>query len=258
MAIEGDLNYMGIATLIQAMCLEKRKAALFLRRSTEEGVLFFDEGEIVHATLGLLIGEDAVHQLVTWKEGSFRLKDYDDLPRRSVSPGWNRHLLEGLRRMDERDSEGSPAPETSLSAADQQDDQRLEDALIVLFGRLEQVAAGAGDGRRSSRSGQPAAVLETMIPALGGAIQPLAISQTVRIELVMLLSELYATVPKVPAATSGVQREALLATVRTAMRRYFTMVTGQFHSNSAADRWRETGEVFLEDLFGKIRPVDAP
>ena len=74
MAIKGDLKDMSLPGLIQMICTEQRKAALLIRHNrVDEGALFFEGGEIVHARTGSLAGEEAVYHLLQWSEGTFQL-----------------------------------------------------------------------------------------------------------------------------------------------------------------------------------------
>jgi hypothetical protein len=256
-AIEGDLVGMSMESLVQAMCLEKRRAALHLKRADREGVLFFDNGEIAHATLGPLVGEDAVYELVSWTEGTFRLLDYETLPRRTVAPGWNRHLLEGLRRKDERQlGAAAPAVPVILTAADAQQDKELEDDLIVLLSKLEQLTAGLGQTKKSQKPDRPPLVLRAIVATLGDAIDSVAIRAGGRVDLLMSLSEIHTVVQAMPAAGMRDELEKAYSRLQPVLRRYFSLVCRQFHSQGASDRCLETTEVFLDDMFRLLRNAE--
>jgi hypothetical protein len=139
-AIEGDLKDMSLMNVLQFICQDERNTVLYLTRKNEEGVIYFDCGEPVHATAGSLDGEEAVHQLLSWTEGTFRVTDYETIPRRTITTSWNDLILEWMRRTDGRGRGAKPKVENRqvVSQTDMQQDSSLENALILLMARLEQ------------------------------------------------------------------------------------------------------------------------
>jgi predicted regulator of Ras-like GTPase activity (Roadblock/LC7/MglB family) len=106
MPLEGTLKDMSLPNLVQLQCSEKRRAQITLTRKNLQGSLVVDSGELVHATLGPLTGENAVYELLAWDDGNFKVDDsLAELPVRNVSAPWQSLLLDGLRRSDEIKSE---------------------------------------------------------------------------------------------------------------------------------------------------------
>jgi hypothetical protein len=99
MAIEGDLADIGLPNVMQVLCMERRSRALFLQRLDEKAAVHFDHGEIVHATLGELQGEEAIYRLLTWKDGTFLLISAAAVPAQTIRRDWNQLLLEGMRQI---------------------------------------------------------------------------------------------------------------------------------------------------------------
>jgi hypothetical protein len=87
--------------MMQLICMERRNLALFVRRLGEEAAVHFDSGQVVHASLGELQGEDAVYRLLTWTDGTFRLTSGSAIPTQTIRRDWNQLLLEGMRKLDE-------------------------------------------------------------------------------------------------------------------------------------------------------------
>jgi len=80
-------------------------------REGREALLFFADGNIVHAALGEQEGEQVIYELLTWDEGQFELEPDVDAPRRSITASWSAILLDGLERIDqqsEREAELAP------------------------------------------------------------------------------------------------------------------------------------------------------
>lgn len=144
MAIRGDLREISLPTLVQMLCIERRSASLELSRRGEEGGMFLADGEIVHACLGQLEGEDAAYSLLAWTEGLFAIYE-DASPRpRTIGKSLSHLLIESSRRIDERrrDEEGGERSlARPLSRAEEEVDRDCEESLFSLVSELEQVKA---------------------------------------------------------------------------------------------------------------------
>lgn len=142
MSVEGELKDISLTGLVQVVCLERRTGELVIARRGEEGVIFFEKGEIVHAKSGNLIGAEALFHMLSWHDGSFRINDKVTVMAKTISINWNHLLMEGMRRIDERkwEIEAPPMGElpTALSEADIERDTILRDDLFLLIAKLEQ------------------------------------------------------------------------------------------------------------------------
>jgi hypothetical protein len=72
-------------------------------RSDEEGMITFSDGEIANAKFAALSGEDAVYEMMAWREGLYRFNDDKDPKRRTrhIVRNTTMLLMEGMRRIDE-------------------------------------------------------------------------------------------------------------------------------------------------------------
>ena len=74
MALTGNLQDISLPNLVQMLCLDQRQAMLSLKhRGIEEGLIYFADGQIVHALVGPLVGPEAIYKLLSWAEGSFKV-----------------------------------------------------------------------------------------------------------------------------------------------------------------------------------------
>ncbi len=180
MAVEGDIKDFEISSVVQLLCTERRSVGLVVRRRGEEGVLYLQEGEIVHALLGPLQGEEAAFQLLTWQDGTFHITDRVRSPAHSIRTGWRHLLLEAARQMDEsvRDRAESawlmaadlgptlPIANDELAWPEQQSDEALEGELMLLLSRLEQgMSRLAEKGRK-----RPLVALEMLADMINQAV----------------------------------------------------------------------------------------
>ena len=113
MAMHGNLQHMAVADLIQHNCQDRKTAKLVIEHDEQEAILFFDDGAVQHATLGILQGEEVVYEVLSWKEGQFTLDMDQKPPTTSITRSWSGLLLTGAQRLDEAD--GDQLEATNLS-----------------------------------------------------------------------------------------------------------------------------------------------
>jgi FixJ family two-component response regulator len=100
-AVEGNLRDLALTSIISINCNEHNQAELVIRRQGRVGIIYFDGGRIVHATLDGQEGEGAIYELLTWEDGSFSLRQNTPAPKRTVETEWTGLLLEGMHRIDD-------------------------------------------------------------------------------------------------------------------------------------------------------------
>lgn len=114
MSLIGTLKDLSLFNLVQLHCCERQRAQVSLTHGEYAGKLIFTDGELVFAGVGGLTGEEAVHELLTWEDGDFRV-DYESAPvARNVQTPWSALLLEGVRRLDEARAERDARLEATL------------------------------------------------------------------------------------------------------------------------------------------------
>jgi len=98
---KGTVSDFHLSDLIQMNCLGRMTMSLTISREDKKGIIFFDEGNIVHAQCENLEGDEALYELLTWDGGNFSTDRGKQAPKETVIKGWQSLLLEGLRRLDE-------------------------------------------------------------------------------------------------------------------------------------------------------------
>ena len=116
MALVGDLKDLALVDIIQINCVGRNTARLTVNYPTGEGVFFFQDGEVVDARLGNLVGIDAVHRALGMEEGSFRIDAGVTSPTRTIFEPWASILMEGMRLIDEALHTGSAVSQTQYQA----------------------------------------------------------------------------------------------------------------------------------------------
>jgi DNA-binding response OmpR family regulator len=103
-----DLQKMTLTDIMQVLAMNKRSCTISLKQGTETGKIYFIGGRIVDAKAPGLRAEEALYDLITWKEADYSVGDepHDSL---EETVRQNTHLLiaEGLRRMEEKAAEAA-------------------------------------------------------------------------------------------------------------------------------------------------------
>ena len=107
--MQGDLRDMAIADLIQHNCQDRKTAQVTIHHSGRQAALFFQDGNVVHASLDDKAGEEVVYEILQWEDGTFDMENNVDPPAKTIHKNWSSLLLEGARRLDEN---ASTTPQT--------------------------------------------------------------------------------------------------------------------------------------------------
>ena len=127
----GSLSEMSVVDLLQTIDVSRKSGVLTLIASDgQEGMISFDSGAVINATVEDLRGEDAIYRQLLWREGSFDLEFRRvSLSERTVHRTTQALLMEGMRRLDEwsRLSELLPPFDTVLEVDAEMLRERLRD-----------------------------------------------------------------------------------------------------------------------------------
>lgn len=142
MSLAGSLRDMEITNLIQFLCLQKRRLELSLTNGSEYGVIAFDNGDIVHAEVEGIEGEDAIVRLLDWEDGRFSTTNKITSTRRTINVPWDRLLMESVVKLDELEDSDFESEfdfdERELTQEEASQDEILENRLMHLLSQLEE------------------------------------------------------------------------------------------------------------------------
>jgi CheY-like chemotaxis protein len=99
--IQGRIEEMGVAELMQSLEMGQKSCRLTLRRGEETCELYFAGGQCKHAQLGALAGDEAVYQAVHWAEGEFEIDFGGTSDRATTTRSTTGLLMEAMRLLDE-------------------------------------------------------------------------------------------------------------------------------------------------------------
>ena len=127
----GSLSEMSVVDLLQTIDVSRKSGVLTLISTDgQAGMISFDSGAVINATVEELIGEDAVYRHLLWRDGTFDLEFRRvSLSERTVHRTTQALLMEGMRRLDEwsRLSELLPSFDAVLEVDPEMLRERLRD-----------------------------------------------------------------------------------------------------------------------------------
>jgi hypothetical protein len=96
-----------LGDLIQINCLNRIRGAFRVSSGQGDGFLFFEGGQLVHASCGDSVGLDAVVVMLGWRSGSIEPSELAWPEQRSIGMGADALLLHAAQRLDERARDAS-------------------------------------------------------------------------------------------------------------------------------------------------------
>jgi hypothetical protein len=108
---EGGIAGLDLSDLIQLNAANRFSGCFRIRHDDHVGVIFFRDGEVVHAEQGGKIGEEALCDILEWQRGTFDVEPNVVAARRTIQKSCQHLLLDAHRMIDERRARvGSSAP----------------------------------------------------------------------------------------------------------------------------------------------------
>jgi two-component system, chemotaxis family, protein-glutamate methylesterase/glutaminase len=101
----GTLRNIQLTDLIQMCCLSPITMAIRIAKGSLEGIIYIQDGEIVHASCDDIKGEEAFYTILGWETGSFETLGSTIVPHVSIEKSWQSLLMEGVRRIDEKNAQ---------------------------------------------------------------------------------------------------------------------------------------------------------
>jgi len=101
MAFQGSLKELPLPDIIQLVSVSGKTGKFTLSRDHERGFIYLKNGQMVHATVGELIGEEAIYALAIWNAGEFQFNPGEEPDRQTITKSNTNLLMEAARRLDE-------------------------------------------------------------------------------------------------------------------------------------------------------------
>lgn len=101
MSFQGSLRELQLADIIQLVSASGKTGKFTLVQGDDHGELYLKQGRIVHATVGDVVGEEAVHTLASWSSGEFQFAPEEETDAVSIHKSNARLLMEAAHQHDE-------------------------------------------------------------------------------------------------------------------------------------------------------------
>src|SRR5688500_10610836 len=101
MAFQGSLKELPLPDIIQLVSVGGKTGKFTLSRENENGSIYLKNGQMVHAQLGELVGEEAIYALAIWNHGDFEFSASEQPDRQTITKSNTNLLMEAARRLDE-------------------------------------------------------------------------------------------------------------------------------------------------------------
>jgi CheY-like chemotaxis protein len=135
---QGMLRRVGLQDVIQMECLGRNSSILEVHNEQMRGRIYIEDGSIIHAVGGELIGEQALQRLLALSGGSFELVPFEKPAERTIEGQWEFLLMEAARLRDE--SAGQ------IAAGEPQVDPKTPAAPITVSARVVETLICSGLG----------------------------------------------------------------------------------------------------------------
>jgi hypothetical protein len=101
MSLQGSLKHLQLADVIQLISVSGKTGMFHLKKDEHVGQIYLKDGNIVHAELDEIKGEEAVYELAIWNDGEFNFEPDVEPKVKTVSKSNTNLLMEAARRLDE-------------------------------------------------------------------------------------------------------------------------------------------------------------
>jgi hypothetical protein len=101
MAFQGSLKELPLPDIIQLVSVSGKTGKFTLSRDAEQGFIYLKNGQMTHAQVGELLGEEAIYALAIWNHGEFQFSPNEEPDRQTITKSNTNLLMEAARRLDE-------------------------------------------------------------------------------------------------------------------------------------------------------------
>lgn len=101
MAFQGSLKELPLPDIIQLVSVSGKTGKFTLTRDGDRGFIYLKNGQMVHAVVADLVGEEAIYSLAIWNQGEFQFNPGEEPDRQTIAKSNTNLLMEAARRLDE-------------------------------------------------------------------------------------------------------------------------------------------------------------
>ena len=101
MSFQGSIQELPVPDIIQLVSVSGKTGMFTLIRGAERGYIYLKNGQMVHARVGELTGEEAIYALAIWNSGDFQFTPAEEPDTVTIEKSNTSLLMEAARRLDE-------------------------------------------------------------------------------------------------------------------------------------------------------------
>src|SRR5207247_3002656 len=101
MAFQGSLKELPLPDIIQLVSVSGKTGKFTLSRDADRGFSYLKNGQMVHASVADMVGEEAIYALAIWNQGEFQFNPGEEPERQTITKSNTNLLMEAARRLDE-------------------------------------------------------------------------------------------------------------------------------------------------------------
>ncbi len=101
MSFQGSIQELPVPDIIQLVSVSGKTGMFTLVRGVERGYIYLKNGQMVHARVSDLTGEEAIYALAIWSSGDFQFTPGEEADTVSIEKSNTSLLMEAARRLDE-------------------------------------------------------------------------------------------------------------------------------------------------------------
>ncbi|HEV2063735.1 MAG TPA: DUF4388 domain-containing protein [Thermoanaerobaculia bacterium] len=101
MSFQGSIQELPVSDIIQLVSVSGKTGMFTLVRGNERGFIYLKDGQMVHARLSDLTGEEAIYAMAIWSSGDFQFTPDEETDVASIKQSNTSLLMEAARRLDE-------------------------------------------------------------------------------------------------------------------------------------------------------------
>lgn len=111
----GTLRNIQLNDLIQMCCLSAVSLGIRVTKNKKNGTIFIQDGQIVHAEVESIQGEEAFYTILGWESGVFETIDSGVITNPTIQKNYQFLLMEAAHQADERESKSDESERKSSS-----------------------------------------------------------------------------------------------------------------------------------------------
>jgi len=112
--LRGSLSQMNVIDLVQSLEMGRKSCQLTMTNGKDRCELYFDSGQVKHATYGSITGDEAVFKVLRWTDGNFQINFEGKTTQQTTTLNTQGLLMEGLRLLDESQRDAAEGEDVLL------------------------------------------------------------------------------------------------------------------------------------------------